>query len=513
MTVYLKDLYLGEADGSSESTKERFLDLFYTGNNKYNEITNNPLKFIISGQKGTGKTILGNYIRAKYIEKSIICEIFSKSDIDLIKLLEKGSEKINNEEVIQFYKYYIYYEIFKLIKDIKIHFSIKFNKSLKKEIKKKREYKKAIKNLEKLFSDRYTIGTNYEVNGYNKIDESSLLGEVSVDGTKKRKLQGVDKNVTNSNYIKKEFYKIVEEIEKNLVKCLKVNSVVIILDDLDELDIKINCENSYVNSINKLIEALKSINILFNKRKVGPSKCILLIRSDIMNVLNKYSSNLNKVLLDNTVELYWIDKMPRQPHKHMLMEMILNKIKKTCPEYSNMGNKELYNKLFPKDIGGYTAVDYMINNSFGRPRDIFCYLNIITNKYPNDVSFQRHMFRECKQAYSKSFLDELYNQMKIHLDVKIADEYIELLRNFGKNTFYFSELKKYYKLRRKSYPNISDLNKCLSDLYDFGVVGNCWKVKEQLKYSWGYRRDGKDSISIDQKFTIHYALRKTLDTN
>lgn len=55
MAVYLKDLYIGTADGDTESNKKDFLDLFYTGNNKYDEITRDSMKFIICGKKGQGK--------------------------------------------------------------------------------------------------------------------------------------------------------------------------------------------------------------------------------------------------------------------------------------------------------------------------------------------------------------------------------------------------------------------------------------------------------------------------
>jgi polynucleotide 5'-kinase involved in rRNA processing len=82
MTVYLKDLYFGCADGDTESYKKDFLDLFYTGNNKYNEIANDPMKFIVYGQKGTGKTIMGRYIEKTYNKNHYCCiKIFSKSQL------------------------------------------------------------------------------------------------------------------------------------------------------------------------------------------------------------------------------------------------------------------------------------------------------------------------------------------------------------------------------------------------------------------------------------------------
>ena len=95
MKVLLKDLCLGFADGDTESSKDNFKDLFYTGNNKYDEITDNEMKFIISGQKGTGKTILGRYLEETYKEKGIECKIFNKNDITLIKLIEKKYTFLN----------------------------------------------------------------------------------------------------------------------------------------------------------------------------------------------------------------------------------------------------------------------------------------------------------------------------------------------------------------------------------------------------------------------------------
>ena len=57
--IKLKDIFIGYADGETEanSQEHNFLDLFYTGNSKYEEICKIN-SFIISGRKGTGKTIL-----------------------------------------------------------------------------------------------------------------------------------------------------------------------------------------------------------------------------------------------------------------------------------------------------------------------------------------------------------------------------------------------------------------------------------------------------------------------
>ncbi|MFK3936761.1 hypothetical protein ACI2JA_04520 [Alkalihalobacillus sp. NPDC078783] len=75
-SVPLSKLYIGNIDGEQESSRDNFEQLFYTKNSKFDEIMQ-PEKFIISGRKGTGKTILANYI----VKKQIIIKIFTAESL------------------------------------------------------------------------------------------------------------------------------------------------------------------------------------------------------------------------------------------------------------------------------------------------------------------------------------------------------------------------------------------------------------------------------------------------
>ena len=57
-SIRLKDISVGYADGLKEANDEKFETIFYTENNKYHQLATNQSIFIISGKKGTGKTIL-----------------------------------------------------------------------------------------------------------------------------------------------------------------------------------------------------------------------------------------------------------------------------------------------------------------------------------------------------------------------------------------------------------------------------------------------------------------------
>lgn len=519
MTVYLKDLYLGYADGDTEASECNFKDLFYTGNNKYDDITKNNMKFIIAGQKGTGKTILGRFIEETYKEKCIECRIFNKNDITLIKLIEKKNDVLSDDEAVHFFKWIIYYEIFKILENVNLNTRFRFSKDYFKEFRNVREYKKALQSLKTLYDERYPKG-NFEFIDYMTSDEESIGAEIAVESTLKSKVSSNKKRTKSTNNKKKDFYKVLTEVEGHLFTCLKYKSVVFILDDLDELEIKIDTNISApLTSIKKLIEAFKDINTSFVKRKVSPSKCIMLIRTDILDKLNKTSTNLNKVLKDNTVELYWIEKLENSPEKHILMEMILNKIRLSSDEYRYLDNKTLYYKIFPKDINGDSTLKFLLDHSFGRPRDLISYLDIIAQRYPNETEFKEYMFRECRQAYSECFLKELYNEMNIHIKLEVVEEYLKLIRLLGYNSFYLKQLNKCYKANRKEFKYIKDIKKTLEVLYGFGIVGNSWETTKgtsgvkRINFSWGYRKDGNPNINTTQKFSVHYGLRKALNTN
>ena len=80
MAIRLRDIYIGNTNGDDEANHSNFKELFYKDNEKYYEILTDNLKFIVSGQKGSGKTILGRYIQAEINSRdNSICNIINKN--------------------------------------------------------------------------------------------------------------------------------------------------------------------------------------------------------------------------------------------------------------------------------------------------------------------------------------------------------------------------------------------------------------------------------------------------
>ena len=96
--IKLKNIYFGRADGSQEAEDENFENLFYKGNKKYDLLNENIDKFIISGRKGTGKTILAKYFEKEKNKENILTKILNKRELILKIYLEKGKYELERQE-------------------------------------------------------------------------------------------------------------------------------------------------------------------------------------------------------------------------------------------------------------------------------------------------------------------------------------------------------------------------------------------------------------------------------
>lgn len=535
--VRLKNLFIGYADGETESQESLFKDMFYKNNQKYDEITNNWAKFIISGPKGSGKTILGRYIKKMCDEQNIKCKILKSDAIILNKLISLGKDSLESSEIIIFYRWFILLELSKLLfekklthKDIEPHCLKRLTPKSKNAFK---QYSETYDDLLNLYNERFNEG-NYESSSINILDQlNTLLSsslEVNVPKTvklnTKADLQETFKE--EQSLVLKPYFKMINEFESKLFICMKYHKLVLILDDIDEMKVKLDTNEESRIFLEYLIIMLKDLNSKFKEYDLCPSKCILLLRSDILNTLNKHSSNLNKILADRSVELYWLDKDNKYPENHILIDMIFHKIRLSCEEYKDLSNIDLYYKLFPENIAGKTATNFLLDYSFGRPRDIIYYLSVIQTRFKNHKYFAPTSFIQCENEYSNSFKNELLNELSLHLDVHYVEDLFKLISDFKRLSFYYNDIKKFYDQNKLNYPHIVDLKVSISDLYSFGVLGNSYKIKDpsdedkndknnknnknknSYGYSWAYRRDGSNDVNFNQQLSVHYGLRSSL---
>ncbi|MFZ7942533.1 ATP-binding protein [Neobacillus sp. 19] len=499
--VRLRDIFIGNVDGEEESERYNFEQLFYNKDSKYDEIMS-PNKFIISGRKGTGKTYLAKYIIKKCSEKQISCKLLKKEDFKLQKFLDLQYRDLKEDELPLFWKWTFLLQMANvMLSEQKIKTKIPWSSSNK---------------LKKFIKLKYPDGV-FRLKDFNKTQsrKSNLTGNQKITG------QSIaatieDLNSVSSNYGQREYFESLNSLESLVFKCLvKHKDIILIYDDLDDLEDSINNHHFYCKLLISMLEMIQYYNRKFQRIKKNNTKIIALLRSDIIDDIHSNSSNSNKLTSEGRVNLYWIDKIYQSPEEHPLMEMILNKIKKSLNNNSNLTNKELYKLYFPKKIRGKEVIDYLLDYSFGRPRDIVSYLNFIKSTNPEEYSFEPNSFLDCSQKYSRWFTDELKNEISINEHKNMILNGLQLINNFKRQNFSYSQIDLFYERNKGDYPNIVNLKETLKYLYKLGVIGNSWRHGKpkpdgsyNYRYSWGYRDDASEVPNFSNTFVVHYGFRK-----
>ena len=466
-------------------------------------VANDHSVFIISGRKGTGKTILAKYIEKAYHNKGFLTKVFSKEDLFLNYILEKTEDSFTQAELVIFLRYCILVAIAKHLveNENEIIQNPKINNFFKLVNYKINQHK-----LKKFYFDVYPRGAFKTFNEERQQQNtSSLIGHKFTIG---------GQTVRKKHLQRKQYYELLTELERLVFSVCKYVDIFVFFDDLDELESKKYLSAKTENVFITLLETIQSINSSFFQLGMSNSKIVILLRSDILQDLNTRSSNLNKMAIDGSVNLNWI-KSTKLDETHPLMDLILSKIQKKC--YPNLSKKEVYKQLFSgvNYINKRPFIKYLIDNSFGRPRDIITSLNIIIEKYPDRTSFDEKMFTdaECRRDYSRHFSDEIKNELSIHCSEAELLSLLTLLKKFGRRNFEYAKLEKFFNDNKNSYNAIQDLKSSIEMLYKFGVLGNTWhnSATNQYNHTWAYREDGFPDADFGKKFCIHHAMRKELN--
>lgn len=516
----LSQISLGCADGENEAKEERFLDMFYTKNNKYSKIMERG-KYIISGRKGTGKTILAKYIEKtnNSLDNAMLVRYSKLANISLHKYIEMNEKEIDTDAYKIFQTFYIYKEIADIILKNKLSIFNFFRKNKKDKINPLRtmiryiKYLGCYKKLKKFVKDRYPDG-NYNVPEINDAQIATISSDMGVE----LRVQNVTLGKINSNgslseqhseskkY--KQYYHVYQEYQDKVLKCMKYVGVIFIIDDMDDISRYIPA-NFKIFLIN-LLKSVQDINTQIASVNDN-SKCIVLIRDDILNSLNLHDGNISKKIVDANVNLNWMDSSGGK----LLMDMLINKIKNSNPIFEDMHPDAIHKIFFPKQSRKQSRkqfIDELLKYSFGRPRDIVTYLNIMISDNPDESNFSFQMLKDSNCKYSRIFLNELENELSTQYESGYIHDIENLLKDYGRTTFNFEQLKSYFDQRKNKYPHIDSLENTVSMLYKVGALGNRKQVDVGKHFDfWGYRPDGHEVDDKESLYVVHSGLVKALN--
>ena len=390
----IKHFYLGNSDGKKEAIyRNDFENFFYDYENIYKKALSKEI-FLILGRKGTGKSLLSEFINKKAKESSVwFCKINSYKEFKFHQLLHLKSDDISPNEYVSIWEWVCLIDLAKLlIDDEGIHDT----------------------------SNKTIIQKFIENNQFSFNLDTNKLIEV----TKQKKIKGsLLKFSADYQRLSKESYgsylNYLEDLRNMIIKVLSSSKSQYTLF-YDELDDRFRSNDVYKNGIISLIKAVDKLNILFLKNNIN-AKIVLILRSDIYAILN--DPDLNKIKVDNSIELTWGKSLDKSSP---LVDLVISKISNS--EFKSFSKNNLIKALFPENpIKNISPLLFILQRTFLRPRDIIIYLNLIIENCPDLRCFDGESIRSQDDNYSDFFIQETRNELSGRSEDKQIDETFLLL--------------------------------------------------------------------------------------
>lgn len=521
MITKVKDIYIGKPDARDEidfEGYENFIKSFVMPPNFDFEGLIKGDKCFIRGYKGTGKTALLYFLDSKINEQdpsacssyvffknqygsvqrqtldTISRRIFSSIDID--------RDILANEQDFEYIWRWLLYK--RIIEDNEEN-----NCGIFIEDENWTEFKRVINSIlsekenERFFKlpKKVKLGVECSV---DSLGNPVISPEVLLDFDKKNNL--------NEYSI---FVQLIDDATR-ILQSLKRSDIpyYIFIDELEAYYAEKTILERDLRLLRDLIVTTKFINSIFVSSEFKNTKVICAIRTEIINSIIRFipAKEINKTTAGFECPLIW-NYNNTNSYNHPIFEIWLRRIELSENKNGVYYNtrEEIYKRWFSEEIDGVPVVNYILNSSWSKPRDIVRFLNAAKNSlHSNSTSYTQAVFDASLQEYSQESLKEIEEELNALYSSQEIDTIISCLRGF-KPRFSYDELSMRVS---KFYSNTILANGLLSilkDLYRLGIIGN-YSFSSKT-YRWQHK--GNDGIVLDDDWLIevHRALHKVLSLN
>lgn len=517
MEIKIGDLKVGNIDAKNEilnletttgDGKDSFIKSFYTIDQMFIESFISGQSYFITGLKGSGKTSILRYIDA----------IVSKDENSVEYILFKSNIKEEDREHFSKNSISIISDgDFPIQSDYESIVNIFFHRIICAVATKKNLYKdnESFKKYQKLLT----------------IEGESVL--TAIKRLLPKLTKGSIKLAAGSDFVSGEFglefegRGVSEASVPISILAERVNDVFTTLEPaigkkiyilVDELETAFRNTNQYIrdcNIIRDFIVEIERINSISREHDLNIA-IIACLRTEVIRSIDTSGKEINKAIFDFGHEITWHDK--GRDSQHPLISLLCTKIRAAYSlleprsKYAALPDDKIISELFPPTILDVDIAQYLLSNSWYRPRDIIRMIMLIQRKYPSHTKFQKTGFEEVRKKYSQDSWTEITEELLASYSKGAMKGLLTILRGFKP---YFSQADFSHRCTSKSYAdaNVKELLKkhssddILYDLYRVGVIGN--DIPKLGKKRFVFR--GDDELIIEEQMMIHFALRRGLD--
>lgn len=216
------------------------------------------------------------------------------------------------------------------------------------------------------------------------------------------------------------------------------------------------------------------------------------LRPEVRNLINDYDSEAGKFLDGKDVELSWFATDANEGR--LIVEILKSKV------ISSHHVRPDFDQFFTQSIRfGSRAMpleDFLLTNTWGRPRDVVRLLLAIKKKSPNSSTIGEHEIKAALDDYSRSSAKELVDE----LGVSYGADLLAALRNGIKKKNYSGKQELGDQLDRH-FPGMLP-NKLLDEMFELGFIGGVDRDKGH--FFWSHR--GETYLKPHHDIRIHPAL-------
>lgn len=468
-----KSIKFGELSAEEEVDKNPILVTagFYDFKNVASSILTGS-EFLVLGNKGSGKSIVGEHLKAtsgiqsdgthRFISKFGMKDFPFKSFAKIIPGDEGPETKLPTAWR------------WALLVQVILSFKNDLGKSNEFDI----EFNHAVDNLIKIgILPSASISDLARISGANEFKVKIMSFELSGD-------------LTPTKATDLMFSQVVAHLKGVATHLQSPNKHLIIIDGLDD---QLSEKNNQFIAIATLIDAAGELNKLFREQGV-PMKIVILCRKDIHSKLP--GANKNK-LSGYTISLNWYEDQIDPKQKSIV------KLAQFRAEKSGLKG-DLFNKHFQaKYAGNKDAIEYLLDNTRYTPRDFLRLLTEIQNfKTAFSAVSTSDIDKAVKRYSTDYFWPEISDELDGYCDRRSIDKLKQALIHFQKREFKFHDFVIF--CSEQSY-EIPELKKMFEVMYDCGAISN--KIDNGKMFS--KMRDGND-FNERQTISIHRGAIKAL---
>ena len=484
----------GRIDGKKEVDifKEKNLkleDMFYDYNDIFQQL--NKKKFLIIGDKGSGKTLLIEYFKEKkkYMDSTFI-------DMNISDIFDKYLLLYTST---QNFKYYLKWEIAKELSNYLLKENIPINTIQERELNtiiSKNPFDKEISQRPIFNFDNKVVNYILEI---EKFKIGYIFGKIVSIFVKKNE---------ESDYMRfldsifQKIFKVLENIKKR--------EIYLIFDEIDDLLRKLKKEE-WKEILEELIIVSSSFNTKLKKDGID-TRIIVSIREDMFQYLELPNSNKIK---EDAVILDWGTSEDRDSP---LFKIIFNKMRNQDSSLKKIKNETIFMSIFKEkeiqiSLNNKISVEkYILGKTFLRPRDIIAFFISISHLMKDKKELTASDLRIISKDYSKHIFGEIKDRIVGYLNSEEYSEFLKLLKSYNRTRFKKEDLDIYLSKNKDGFKfiNSENLFKYIEEFFNVGLLGEFYKsdnnrVEERFKY-----KNNNIHISEENEFIIHYGIREYL---